>query len=1275
MRAVIAVLLAGALCLVLLTPGARTLEPSTRPTRAQAAATVQTSGIISATLYGSAIDWHGEPGDLVGATVLEDGFAVAYTSSRSIADQGGVARLSLSRAQNCAVCSRHGGPIRPDSRVVVYVHDGSVVTATIPSLAGDLDFDRELIAGIAPPNSQVELALFGQEGEIRIARKLSVDSEGRFLIDLGLEGIDVTSRDRAEVVLVDVDGHRFRADIVAPMVLLEWDRRIGCAWHRDDLLNVVVQGADGQLKESGCQGRESPTPAPGDIVTLERGTGFLVPGAVSSVRLVVPELEAAFDILGQSLIGQGPPAETLQVRLSTGVRAPWDVDVMTDASGAFQAAVPADPGLEAELLYDGGNGIRLKAISVDRMVFVGLQNAVVAVRLPRYGGDGAYLSLSDPAGDVKADLYLQRDWEEVPWSGMWSDAEADENAVAPQPGDGLTLDFGDAALIEVVVPEITAEVDATNDVIEGTAPAGVKLQITFAGEWALHPTRPPIDIIVDADGRYRADLQGSVDIVPGMWGLVVERPAAGPVAFYTVWDAAQLKLNLTTGLLDGTGRVDERVRCQVHRADGSPLLDTTVRNPWLLSLSYQWPNRPRWTVFLTEDMEQASNDVATGDVIAVESDSSQTQLIVPPLDVNASAATDEVWGMTTPGTTVTIRIAAPVDQPLRVGMGLEDSVVAAADGSYRLRLADRFDLRGGDEVRVTLTTPEGHVVSRFVQTPKVIIDLNNGWITGGYIERRPAAPETVTAALTRQGVPVAGVISEAAVAGHGSSFFVPLRDANGNPVPPRDGDQLILRIGTPDPQVLEMRVPGLDAVMDWDQARLRGRVTSPGLLEVHLGAGTILYPARDGDGAFDLRLAIPGAVGPFAVPGRTAGLRLYLPTGDIVQRRFVYPSMSVELGGARVDGLLEPLAEAHIEVRDAQGSLRATGSARAKEYSTEGYDGDATSNFTAIVTDASGAVKIESGDRVRMVVGGLTVEVTVPEIRLDVDWENGRLDGQGPADGQSAWAVQGDRSCGPYPGFSWASLRDLRRWSTYPPLMNDQLGGFSFEPFDVQPGKRFLIGALVDGHRVYRTVARASAAIDAERGVVEGCSQPLEMVTASIHDEDGEARAQAEVVADATGRYQVRLQPADGGSAPIQPTDSVTICAIGDCAVLNAQPAGVALSDGMIHGEGQAGQPAFLTLVPRYPFVARPQYPQLEGPTKSRWYPLVRQIALDEGGQFELLDAEIAAWERYWPLPWKIADLEALRLWSQVEAGRYFISDWPRQESTRIFMPLASKPR
>jgi len=196
---------------------------------------------------------------------------------------------------------------------------------------------------------------------------------------------------------------------------------------------------------------------------------------------------------------------------------------------------------------------------------------------------------------------------------------------------------------------------------------------------------------------------------------------------------------------------------------------------------------------------------------------------------------------------------------------------------------------------------------------------------------------------------------------------------------------------------------------------------------------------------------------------------------------------------------------------------------------------------------------------------------------------------------------------------------------------------------------------------------RASAAIDAGAGTVGGCAQPLERVTAQLLDEGGGLRASGEDLADADGRYRIGLLDERSQPATARQTDTLVLCAAGECAALRIPFVTVSMdaSEG-VTGTADRATPAWASWFPASPYPAT-AYPGLESGLGPLWYPFVSRLAVDHSGRFSVSAADIEALGK----PWGLGQIESIRVSSQIEPGRFAVA--VASATSAVFLPAAQR--
>jgi hypothetical protein len=103
------------------------------------------------------------------------------------------------------------------------------------------------------------------------------------------------------------------------------------------------------------------------------------------------------------------------------------------------------------------------------------------------------------------------------------------------PGDQITILPDDGPPVTVDVPRLSADVDATRDVVAGVAAPGASIDVRRDLD------EPLGRVIAGVDGSFRLDLAGQHDLVPGDVG-VVQLAAPDDVVFISWWEVPSVEL-------------------------------------------------------------------------------------------------------------------------------------------------------------------------------------------------------------------------------------------------------------------------------------------------------------------------------------------------------------------------------------------------------------------------------------------------------------------------------------------------------------------------------------------------------------------------------------------------------------------------------------------------------------------------------------------------------------------------------------------------------------
>lgn len=190
----------------------------------------------------------------------------------------------------------------------------------------------------------------------------------------------------------------------------------------------------------------------------------------------------------------------------------------TDSSGNFTAtfgSVDIAPNYWATVDYAAGSSVR------DHLAPAGVFMV--------YSTWGGVYGFADPGQVVTTTVYTGTSTSvRTVVTGTTDKLNGDYwIGAGPQPGDLVEVDLGGGSIISTVVATLTANVDATTDLVTGTAPANADVRVTF-WRWTDDEYRY-FEVITTANGSgvYTADLSSVVDVWPSDWLFIATADSEG----------------------------------------------------------------------------------------------------------------------------------------------------------------------------------------------------------------------------------------------------------------------------------------------------------------------------------------------------------------------------------------------------------------------------------------------------------------------------------------------------------------------------------------------------------------------------------------------------------------------------------------------------------------------------------------------------------------------------------------------------------------------------
>lgn len=425
----------------------------------------------------------------------------------------------------------------------------------VPRLTVEADPGADRIAGQAPPGARLSLTTRTPEGRT-LSHGVTADADGQWSVAVG-DRVDLGPGCHGSVLYASPEGSFFQAAWVLPGLDLAlgadtlalrarpgeglraelWDAGAdwlggaeGVAW--DGTAALVLRNA---------AGARVPLPAGGRLrVSFELETGAGPP--IAPVDLELPPLTATVLPELDQVAGYGRPGARVRVSLAEGT---IGREAAVDARGAWRVALGdlADLGLDTRVrvaqldvpqVHLDALAPRVNLLDPLGAALWGQAAAGEALRLEARSADGALLGRAEGRVDAEGRFALAlfaADAGAVPNSDVPGSGGAavgfaggaggggtveDAGAMAPEilplgDGDRLELRIGEAPgwRESYAFHPLDPGVDAARDAVQGRAMPGSAVSVALEGGRAARSVR------AGADGRWRADFAGELDIRPG----------------------------------------------------------------------------------------------------------------------------------------------------------------------------------------------------------------------------------------------------------------------------------------------------------------------------------------------------------------------------------------------------------------------------------------------------------------------------------------------------------------------------------------------------------------------------------------------------------------------------------------------------------------------------------------------------------------------------------------------------------------------------------------
>ncbi|MFN8464282.1 MAG: hypothetical protein U0X20_01965 [Caldilineaceae bacterium] len=570
-------------------------------------------------------------------------------------------------------------------------------------------------------------------------------------------------------------------------------------------------------------------------------------------------------------------------------------------------------------------------------------------------------------------------------------------------GDSVVATYAGQTMT-VKAPLFTITADPETDVVVGRITGALVTTIapgapqSLAVFPAVGSTDNPQYVQPDANGDFRADFTGIVNLIPGGEGYV-KYVDANLNTVYAKW---QVPLDKPVLSLRGDYDYEDEDSVSIslpNYVPQSPCTKTIFVSVKAQDNSVRWQRtmaacEPILTLHLDDGLGNPIS-LNPADTVQATFEGKTATAVVPSFSVISDPKTSTVSGttnatVTASGAGLTQTLAVwPADQS-DFGFGkfvlVSGSTFSATNPFYNSAnpASDQLDLSWGPgrQGHLRYIDADGNSIyatfAAVAEQPVLDIQKGSNWVEG--VAPVSAGPVTVT---VRSGSTVKGVGST--ITGLGGMFDMQIYDGRGNPIRIDEGDVIEFT-----PPLTTAIVPPLTGIVDVDNDRISGKGPANSLLNFGLYDMTQNHEgmtvATDKDGNYVLNLR--GLVD--IQPNMWGWLEYRNPDGQTFYiEQHAGTSLEGGLNTSRVWGLA-PAADDPVQV-----TVQRAGSLIGMDTRVADEDGD----YTAFLIDATGRpVILQAGDVISAYFGsGSSRTLTLAPLQLSVDLAANTLRGTGPA--------------------------------------------------------------------------------------------------------------------------------------------------------------------------------------------------------------------------------------------------------------------------------------
>jgi hypothetical protein len=395
--------------------------------------------------------------------------------------------------------------ILPGDRIEL-ASGGAVYTTTVPTLTLEVDREAPALSGWAPAGATLRVEIRDDSAVLRHVLTPTVAPQGRYTVSLA--GIYTpTAGDSFTVWWLSGETGFYVLDVLPYLEAGLFQNSLFGLLHPLIPYTVTPGAVTGYAGPGGEWFVNVGPLFPGDTVTVTTPR--------EDLTLTLPLLTARIDRSAGTVSGQAPPGGLLEVSL---VAYPFYLfrQVTATAAGTYTVSFP-------EMATAGGAWGTVRYINPQgHRVFL------------QFGARSWSVSLGEPCAEGYADMAGAPFTATLAAPGGFTESitgtasgyNASFSACFSRsigPGDRLRLAQASGET-EFVVPRLTASHDWAAQVLEGEAPPGGLVEVTFPRGWLTVRRRT----VADSTGRYRLDTRG-LDLRVGDSGVVSVTDAGGNV--------------------------------------------------------------------------------------------------------------------------------------------------------------------------------------------------------------------------------------------------------------------------------------------------------------------------------------------------------------------------------------------------------------------------------------------------------------------------------------------------------------------------------------------------------------------------------------------------------------------------------------------------------------------------------------------------------------------------------------------------------------------------